>query len=146
MKLNTPCIGICSTVYGDDICRGCKRTYAEIIAWNTYQEEEKQRIFHRLASDIVTVMKNKIKITNIHALVVQLHEHAIRYRENDHPLCWAYHLLRVAYDKIPALPNCGLNTYSMYQNYTLRQLFTLIDAEILQLAKHHFSNLMSVDG
>ncbi|HBZ99754.1 MAG TPA: DUF1289 domain-containing protein, partial [Pseudomonas sp.] len=24
-RIKTPCIGLCSTVYGDVVCRGCKR-------------------------------------------------------------------------------------------------------------------------
>jgi len=45
---STPCIGICSTTYGDLICRGCKRFAHEIIAWNGYTEDQRQRVWHRL--------------------------------------------------------------------------------------------------
>ena len=38
--LGTPCIGICSTVYGDEVCRGCKRTFTEVIDWNNLSEED----------------------------------------------------------------------------------------------------------
>ncbi|WP_317135104.1 DUF1289 domain-containing protein [Piscirickettsia litoralis] len=39
----TPCVGLCSTVYGDDVCRGCKRFYHEIIDWNQYDINQKQK-------------------------------------------------------------------------------------------------------
>ena len=45
---STPCIGICSTTYGDLICRGCKRFSHEIVAWNGYTEDQRQRVWHRL--------------------------------------------------------------------------------------------------
>ncbi|MEM9624509.1 MAG: DUF1289 domain-containing protein, partial [Pseudomonadota bacterium] len=32
----TPCVGICSTTYGDLVCRGCKRFAHEIVQWNAY--------------------------------------------------------------------------------------------------------------
>lgn len=135
MKLNTPCIGVCSTVYGDDICRGCKRIYTEIIAWNTYNEDEKQRIFDRLAIQIVTVMQDKVEVTDVNGLKQQLNEQNIRYREEQDPLCWAYHLLRVSIDKSIPLLQHGIRIKSEYQQYTQRQLFTLLDMELLQLAQ-----------
>ena len=45
---STPCIGICSTTYGDLICRGCKRFAHEIVAWNSYTGEQRDRVWHRL--------------------------------------------------------------------------------------------------
>ncbi|MCZ6890305.1 MAG: DUF1289 domain-containing protein, partial [Gammaproteobacteria bacterium] len=40
----TPCIGICSTTYGDLVCRGCKRYAHEIVDWNRYTEDQRSRI------------------------------------------------------------------------------------------------------
>jgi hypothetical protein len=31
--IKTPCVGLCSTVYGDLVCRGCKRFHHEVINW-----------------------------------------------------------------------------------------------------------------
>ena len=44
----SPCVGICSTTFGDDICFGCKRTYEEVIRWNVMSDEEKHSINVRL--------------------------------------------------------------------------------------------------
>lgn len=141
MKLNTPCVGICSTVYGDDICRGCKRIYTEIIAWNTYSEDDKQNVFNRLASHIVQIMQEKMEVFDVVCLVQQLQKHHIRYRDEQSPLCWAYHLLRVASDKIISVSEYGLVIKPAYQQYTPRQLFTLMDAELLQLAQSDYQKL-----
>ncbi len=134
MKIDTPCIGVCSTIYGDDICRGCKRTYTEIIAWNTYSDDEKQWVFNRLATEIHSVMHDKIEIIDTAYLLQQLKEQNIRYREEDSPLCWAYHLLRVVSDKASCLINYKILVKPLYQKHTLRQLFTLIDKELWVLA------------
>lgn len=44
----TPCVGICSTTYGDLICRGCKRFAHEIVAWNGFSAEQQDQVWHRL--------------------------------------------------------------------------------------------------
>lgn len=46
----TPCVGICSTTYGDLVCRGCKRFAHEIIAWNGFDEDQRERVWQRLYS------------------------------------------------------------------------------------------------
>jgi predicted Fe-S protein YdhL (DUF1289 family) len=40
----TPCVGRCSTSLGDDICKGCYRTYKEVIDWNGCTDEQKSQI------------------------------------------------------------------------------------------------------
>jgi len=59
-KVKTPCIGICSTVYGDEICRGCQRTYQEVIQWNALSEEEKLKILKRIEGQSVRKYSAKI--------------------------------------------------------------------------------------
>lgn len=44
----TPCVGICSTTYGDLVCRGCKRFAHEIVGWNGYREEQRELVWARL--------------------------------------------------------------------------------------------------
>ena len=45
----SPCIGICSTTYGDLVCRGCKRFAHEVVGWNGYAERQRAAIRRRLA-------------------------------------------------------------------------------------------------
>ena len=42
-KASTPCLGICSTTYGDDVCKGCKRFVHEVISWNKDRFEKLRR-------------------------------------------------------------------------------------------------------
>lgn len=44
----SPCIGICSTTYGDLVCRGCKRFAHEIVGWNGYQDSQRNLVWARL--------------------------------------------------------------------------------------------------
>ncbi len=44
-----PCIGHCSTALGDDVCRGCGRTFEEVTRWPEMTEEERRAVNRRLA-------------------------------------------------------------------------------------------------
>lgn len=44
----SPCVGLCSTTYGDDICRGCYRTRHEVVEWNRLTDEQKNLIVERI--------------------------------------------------------------------------------------------------
>lgn len=46
--VDTPCIGICSTSLGDEVCIGCGRTFDEVRLWNTLSDPEKIAINTRL--------------------------------------------------------------------------------------------------
>ena len=48
LKKRTPCVGICSTTYGDLVCRGCKRFAHEIVQWNGYDAAQQTQIWQRL--------------------------------------------------------------------------------------------------
>lgn len=51
MKTNrpdTPCVAICSTALGDDVCKGCARTFAEISQWCFMDEDEKDSVWKKL--------------------------------------------------------------------------------------------------
>ena len=47
--VKSPCVGLCSTTYGDNVCRGCMRFSHEVRDWNGYSNEEKQIIWKRLS-------------------------------------------------------------------------------------------------
>ena len=48
---DTPCIAICSTTNGDDICRGCGRTFEEVTNWVIMTPEEKAVVWDRIESE-----------------------------------------------------------------------------------------------
>ncbi len=51
----SPCIGVCSTVLGDEICRGCGRSFDEVLNWHQFNDEQKRAINQRLAARIPLV-------------------------------------------------------------------------------------------
>ncbi len=48
MTASTPCVGRCSTVFGDSVCRGCRRFSHEVIDWNRYTSVQRDFIWLRL--------------------------------------------------------------------------------------------------
>jgi uncharacterized protein len=48
MLRRTPCVGTCSTTYGDLVCRGCKRFSHEIVEWNGFDVEQRRVVWERL--------------------------------------------------------------------------------------------------
>jgi hypothetical protein len=46
---NSPCVGYCTTVLGDDVCRSCLRTFEEITHWVQMSEDERRAVNLRIA-------------------------------------------------------------------------------------------------
>mgnify|MGYP000939988137 FL=1 len=45
---DTPCIAICSTSQGDDLCKGCGRTFDEVQLWPQMTPAEKRATWRRI--------------------------------------------------------------------------------------------------
>ena len=61
-RIKSPCVGLCSTVYGDLVCRGCKRFHHEVVNWNRYGDEEKRAVLSRLEVLLAQVMMAKLEV------------------------------------------------------------------------------------
>lgn len=71
-RIKTPCVGLCSTVYGDLVCRGCKRFHHEVVNWNLYDAEEKRAVWSRLEQLLAQVMAVKLEVFDAARLRLQL--------------------------------------------------------------------------
>lgn len=47
--LDNPCVGVCSTTTGDEVCRGCGRTVFEIREWMSYSDTIKAHVIETCA-------------------------------------------------------------------------------------------------
>ncbi|MDF2941000.1 MAG: Fe-S protein [Gammaproteobacteria bacterium] len=134
-NIDTPCIGICSTVYGDNVCRGCMRFANEVIEWNTYSSEQKSDTLSRLNQLISQVAEKSLSITDADLLERQCKKFNIRYRQEFNPLSWAYMLLKMRINVIDEPLNFGFKINSQFEHLSLTQLITKIDAEIFALSQ-----------
>ena len=48
---DTPCIAICSTSQGDEMCKGCGRTFEEVQLWPEMSPVEKRGTWRRITQE-----------------------------------------------------------------------------------------------
>ncbi|MDO8699970.1 MAG: DUF3717 domain-containing protein [Rhodoferax sp.] len=48
---DTPCIAICSTSQGDEECKGCGRSFAEVQHWTDMRPAEKRQTWRRITME-----------------------------------------------------------------------------------------------
>lgn len=45
---DAPCIAICSTSQGDEVCKGCGRSFDEVQRWTEMSPAQKRETWHRI--------------------------------------------------------------------------------------------------
>lgn len=133
--IDTPCIGICSTVYGDEICRGCKRQYEEVINWNQYSVEQKHIIYTRLNVLAENVLPKYLEITDKDLIEHYSTVYKIRRRPEQGIHSLLFSLLYWEFAKIDLAVNHGFLIKSAYAAMPLEKLVQLMDSEILNEAQ-----------
>mgnify|MGYP000394719400 CR=1 FL=1 len=109
-KASTPCLGICSTTYGDNVCKGCKRFVHEVINWNKYSIPEKELVNNRLEDFKLTVLQERLSIINPDLLASKLRENGINFNDSLNPLTWVFDLLRASGSQSLNLDQFGVST------------------------------------
>jgi len=56
---DAPCIAICSTSQGDDICKGCGRSFDEVQDWPVMSPAEKRATWRRITMDGTALRFNR---------------------------------------------------------------------------------------
>lgn len=142
-RIKTPCVGLCSTVYGDLVCRGCKRFHHEVISWNGYSEEQKHAVWRRLEVLLVQVMAAKLEVFDPVCLRGQLEQRQIRYVANQSPYCWAYQLIARGARAINQLEAYGVVLLPEFRGWSLPQLRDAIDREFFLLSEAHYERYVA---
>ncbi|MCW8193553.1 DUF1289 domain-containing protein [Proteobacteria bacterium 005FR1] len=130
----TPCIGICSTGIGDDVCRGCKRFAQEVIDWNRYSVDERQAVLDRLDQLLVQVVQSKFDLLDRELLLKQIRYQQIPFDENKPAHCWIFALLRHGAGQIGKLEDFGVRLKPEWQQVSLVELKSRIDQDFYQLS------------
>ena len=136
-RSSTPCLGICSTTYGDDVCRGCKRFIHEVINWNSYSNDEKEIVNSRLEEFKVTILSHRFKVTNAELLSSKLKEHAINFNDALDPITWIFDLLRASSQDLD-LELFGLELLPDHRTFSLSSIKDEINTELFELSQAHF--------
>jgi uncharacterized protein len=105
----TPCAGRCSTVFGDSVCRGCRRFSHEVIDWNRYTSVQQEYIWQRLDQQLNQIILPLINVADeqllqqfMSARQLRLPLHASRGRQ-------IYEVLRVCQRQPQYLDQSGLS-------------------------------------
>ena len=136
-RSSTPCLGICSTTYGDDVCRGCKRFIHEVINWNSYSNDEKEIVNSRLEEFKVTILSHRFKVTDAELLSSKLKEHAINFNDALDPITWIFDLLRASSQDLD-LEIFGLELLPDHRTFSLSSIKDEINTELFELSQAHF--------
>ena len=143
-SVKTPCIGVCSTVFGDEVCRGCKRFQNEVIEWNSYNNSQKEAVLTRLETLKTQIMQSKISIINKKRLQNKLDTLYIKYAIEDKPFCWVFDLLRQASQSISSLEDFGVVLQEGVET-NLFELKKIIESELFILSEAHFQRYFKIE-
>ena len=154
MQLNkrTPCVGICSTTYGDLVCRGCKRFAHEIVQWNGYDAAQQDAVRERLTRLRDEILETLLVCDEPSLLQAALSEAGLTNLTRKEGL---YQLLRFMIRREQSLATAGLalapGTVAQHgpTNQTAFELDTLhamqlLDAESYWRAKAHYERNFKV--
>lgn len=137
-RVRTPCIGVCSTTFGDTVCRGCKRFLHEIVDWNRYSDAQKMLVWQRLDLLLCTVVGNYLEVVDATRLAEQLAFQNIRQQPQLSPAGWVPELLKAAGQRALRWEDFGLRPVGVDTGLTPRQLYDRISAEVYALAEAHY--------
>ena len=131
----TPCLGICSTTFGDEVCKGCKRFSHEVVSWTKYSLEEREIVNNRREKFKIKILKNRFEIIDKKLLSKKLEDKAISFNHSLDPLTWIFDLFRAAGSQSFDLNNYGIKSLNEFNPKTIKDE---INNELLELSEAHY--------
>lgn len=135
----TPCIGICSTTFGDDVCKGCRRFSHEIISWPKYSDDERAIVNSRIEQFKIKVLQEKFSIVDPDVFRSKLSEYSIKFNDSMEPITWLFDLLRASGKQELNLEDFGVQVLPQYAHYPLPDLNQLMNTEFSELSEAYFN-------
>ena len=133
-RSSTPCLGICSTTFGDEVCKGCKRFAHEIVSWTKYSQEEREIVNDRLEKFKIQILQHRFAVTDENLFESMLEEKAINFNHSLDPLTWIFDLFRAAGSQTFDISNFGIKSLVQFNPKTIRDE---INNELLELSEAH---------
>lgn len=133
-KRLTPCAGRCSTVFGDYVCRGCRRFNHEVIDWNSYTLEQQMIIWQRLDQQLDQILLPMLPYVQHDQVELFLASKHIRLMPNASLGRKYYHAIRLC-EKTPKF--CEISGLGIEEQHI--KLFWLeFERRILALAQANY--------
>ena len=133
-RSSTPCLGICSTTFVDEVCKGCKRFAHEIVGWTKYSEGEREIVNDRLEKFKIQILQHRFAVTDKNLFESMLEEKAINFNHSLDPLTWIFDLFRAAGSQTFDISNFGIKSLVQFNPKTIRDE---INNELLELSEVH---------
>ena len=78
LDVDAPCIGHCSTIFGDAVCRGCGRFEHEVRDWHQWPWALRQSCLQRITQDLEQAVQALLSLHDAQQLEQQLQRHRIQ--------------------------------------------------------------------
>ncbi|MBV6559980.1 DUF1289 domain-containing protein [Acinetobacter baumannii] len=127
----TPCAGRCSTVFGDQVCRGCRRFNHEVIQWNTYTAEQRLAVWKRLDDQLDQILVPMLPQANLQHVEGFILGKRVRLMEGASKGRKLYHALKICEKNKHLAHDSGLGI----SEAQVKQVWTEFERRILALAK-----------
>jgi predicted Fe-S protein YdhL (DUF1289 family) len=139
-------VGICSTTYGDLVCRGCKRFAHEIVSWNGYDAEQKDRVWARLNTLRAQVLFQTIHVADEVTFHAYVEENTLAETGLPEDAGFVYQILARLVARGDALSKAGLERLNIERDIERDEtaddaaLATMksIDSEIFNRSNAHY--------
>lgn len=139
----TPCAGRCSTVFGDSVCRGCRRFNHEVIQWNTYTAEQHTAVWKRLDAQLDQILIPMLPFAEITQVEGFILSKRVRLRGDASTGRKLYHALKICEKNKNLAPESGLGI----QPIQVKPLWQEFERRILALAKASYDfSFLRADG
>ena len=131
----TPCVGICSTTYGDLVCRGCKRFAHEIVGWNGFSDEQRELVWTRLSGLLAEVADAYIVVVDAERLQRKAAEFRVPDAERMPRGALAFHLMRL---RPPDFAAIGVETQPRLTGASVLDVVRAIDRDFYDRSTAHY--------
>ncbi|OIJ38616.1 MULTISPECIES: DUF1289 domain-containing protein [Acinetobacter] len=127
----TPCAGRCSTVFGDAVCRGCRRFNHEVIQWNTYTAEQHNAVWQRLDAQLDQILVPMLPLADMTHVEKFVLSKRVRLRDDASKGRKLYHALKLCEKNRHLTDESGLGIH--YKQ--VRPIWDEFERRVLALAK-----------
>lgn len=134
----TPCIGVCSTGIGDYVCRGCKRYAHEVIEWNAYSPEQRDKVLLRIDDFLSKIISRKCDIIDQEKFHQLIEYQGISCRPEQSIWGQLYQLLTSGARQIKQLNDYGIVMKPEWRHLDALSLKNSIEDELMSLSSAYY--------
>lgn len=136
---------MCSTTYGDLVCRGCRRFGHEVRDWNRYEPHEKRAVLSRLEQLQLQILEPVLAVPEPERLWQACQALRVRgARAEQDPRCWAAELIRMGGDVLGRLEDYGIQLMPAYDGMRTGELSEWLVKNLYARAEAEYDRLHGV--